>query len=310
LNQPLGQRTIAGLILLMAMSSVVATEVWLVVLGVAQDGGVPQLGHDTHPAWEKPELQRSATSLALVDEAGKQRWLFDASPDLRRQLHQLHRRFPAINGLAGIFLTHAHMGHYTGLMFLGHESMGARSVPVHAMPRMMQYLSSNGPWDQLVRYDNITLKPMEAGHAVQLGQSIQVTPILVPHRQEYSEVVAFRIQGPNRAALFLPDIDRWSDWDAQGIRLEDQLRSVDIAFLDGTFFADGEIAGRDMSGFPHPRIQATLARLAPLPASERAKVHFIHLNHSNPALVADSPEAARVAQAGFKIASEGQLVPL
>ena len=239
----------------------------MVVLGVGQDGGVPQAG-SSH-GWSDPTRRRLVTSLALVDPASGNRWLFDATPDFRQQLHLLDSLAPRVGpapGLAGIFLTHAHIGHYTGLMFLGHESMGATGVPVYAMPRLAGFLAANGPWSQLVRYGNIQLRELRAGTPVSLGPTLTATPFLVPHRQEYSEVVGYRIEGPNRSALFIPDIDSWTAWDSAGTRLEDALSAVDVAWLDGTFHANGEIPGRDMTGFPHPFITVTMQRLAGLPA--------------------------------------------
>ncbi|MGB5162316.1 MAG: MBL fold metallo-hydrolase [Thermoanaerobaculia bacterium] len=285
---------------------------YLVVLGIAQDGGIPQAGTKVHPGWTDPAFRRFATSLALVDPVSNQRWMFDATPDFPEQLHQLDEIAPAEGkpGLAGILLTHAHMGHYPGLMHLGHESMGAAGVPVHAMPRMREYLRDNGPWSQLVRYENIVLKPLEDGVAVQLNERLVVTPLLVPHRQEYSEVVGFRIEGPNRSALFIPDIDSWEEWDEMGTRIEEVIASVDVAYLDGTFFANGEIEGRDMSGFPHPFITHSMNRFDGLAPKEKVKVRFIHLNHTNPALWPDSQAYKSVIEKGFRLAAEGERVDL
>ncbi len=285
---------------------------YLVVLGVAQDGGVPQAGTKAHPGWDDAARRRHVVSLALVDPATSQRWLFEATPDLREQLHQLDAVAPVAEtpGLDGVFLTHAHVGHYTGLMYLGHESMGARGVPVYALPRMRAYLSGNGPWDQLVRYGNVALAPLEAGVPVRLNDRLRVTPFLVPHRQEYSEVAGFRIDGPTRAVLFIPDIDSWTQWDAEGTRIEDLIAQVDVAYLDGTFFANGEIPGRDMSTFPHPFITHSMARFGALPPAERAKVRFIHLNHTNPALWPDSDARRAVEAQGFRVAEEGERVGL
>jgi pyrroloquinoline quinone biosynthesis protein B len=279
---------------------------FLVVLGIAQDGGVPQAGDKIHPGWDDPTQRRLAASLAIVDPASKQRWLVDATPDFREQLHRLDSVFPVDGkpGLAGILLTHAHMGHYTGLMHLGLEAMGAQRVPVYAMPRMEEYLRTNGPWSQLVRYENIELRPLDDGATVKLNERLQVTPLLVPHRQEYSEVVGFLIAGPRRAALYIPDIDKWEDWDAQGTRIEAVLAKADVAYLDGTFFAFDEIPGRDMSAFPHPFIRPSLERFATLPASERAKVRFIHLNHTNPALSDTSAARREIEAAGCRVAEE------
>lgn len=285
---------------------------FIVVLGIAQDGGVPQAGTKEHPGWTSPEFKRHAVSLAVIDPEAGRRWLIDATPDFREQLHELDRIFPvdAKPGLDGIFLTHAHMGHYTGLMHLGLEVMGARKVPVFAMPRMKGYLESNGPWSQLVRYENIVLHPLQHGTRVEVNDRIAITPFLVPHRQEYSEVVGFRIDGPSRSVLFIPDIDKWEDWDSQGVRIEEQIAEVDVAYLDGTFYDNGEIPGCDMSSFPHPFIAHSMDRFSVLPAGEQEKVRFIHLNHTNPALRPDSTARRTIEERGFRVAEELEIVTL
>jgi pyrroloquinoline quinone biosynthesis protein B len=195
-------------------------------------------------------------------------------------------------------------------MFLGHESMGARGVPVYAMPRMAEYLRSNGPWDQLVRFENIRLEPLAAGVSVRLNERLRAEPILVPHRQEYSEVVGFRIHGPQRSLLFIPDIDSWEELDQIGVPIEELIASVDVAYLDATFYANGEIAGRDMTGFPHPFITHSMDRFSSLPAKERAKVRFIHLNHTNPALWPQSDARHAIEAQGFRVADELERVQL
>lgn len=285
---------------------------YVVVLGIAQDGGVPQAGSNEHPAWQSPDLRRLVVSLGLVAPATGERWLFEATPDFREQLHRLDRLAPSATapGLGGIFLTHAHIGHYTGLMFLGHESLGAKGVPVYAMPRMADFLTANGPWSQLVKYENIELRPLEAGVEVELGSGLTVTPFLVPHRQEYAEVAGFRIEGPDRAVLFIPDIDSWEEWDEAGTRIESILESVDVAYIDGSFFANGEIPGRDMTGFPHPFITHSMQRFAVLPPAERAKIRFIHLNHTNPALLDGGEARKQIERNGFRVAAEGEKVEL
>jgi len=237
----------------------------------------------------------------VVDPASGGRWLVDATPALPRQLAALEAA--AGPGLDGILLTHAHIGHYTGLVFLGREAMSTRALPLHTQPRMAAFLRAHAPWSQLVTLGNVELRVADE---VALAPGLSARALRLPHRDELSETVAWRFQGPRRSALWLPDIDRWEDWT---LRLEDVLADVDVAFLDGTFWADGEL-GRDMSEIPHPRVRDTLARLAPLPASERAKVHFVHLNHTNPALDPDSPEAAAIRAAGCAVAEEGQRVDL
>jgi len=306
-------RLLLGLALAMSAAPSAAQAPYVVVLGVAQDGGAPQLGYSDHPGWEDAAFRRLATSLALVDPQSGQRWLFEATPDIREQLHRLDLIASVEQGapgLDGIFLTHAHMGHYTGLLHLGHEALGASGVPVYVMPEMQSFLMSNEPWHQLVRYENVALRELDDGEAVRLNERLSVTPFLVPHRQEHSEVIGYRIEGPDRSVVFIPDIDSWEEWDDLGTHIEDVIASSDVAYLDATFYANGEIPGRDMSTFPHPFITHSMERFASLPASERAKVRFIHLNHTNPALRPGTPARDTVHAGGFELAEELERVGL
>jgi pyrroloquinoline quinone biosynthesis protein B len=285
---------------------------YVVVLGIAQDGGYPQAGCRRDccaRAWRDASLRRGVACLGIVDPATGERWLLDATPDFREQLRALDELAPttSVPGLAGILLTHAHVGHYTGLMHLGREVLGAYKVPVYAMPRMRAFLSHNGPWDQLVRLENIELRALSADEPVALNARLTATPFLVPHRDEYSETVAFRIQGPQRSVLYISDIDKWERWDRP---IEKLIAEVDVAYLDGTFFAEDEIPGRSMAEVPHPFIQESMQRFAALAPAERAKIRFIHLNHTNPALQADSPARREIERAGFHVAEVGERVGL
>ncbi len=288
-----------------------ADKTYIQVLGIAQDAGYPQTNcYWPHcmRAWEDSSARRKASSIAVVDETKRTKYLFDATPDMREQLYDLHRIAPdGEYSLSGVFLTHAHMGHYTGLMHFGREAVGASSIPVFAMPRMHEFLSSNGPWDQLVRLDNIELSEMTDGQPVELGANLTVTPVAVPHRDEYSETVGFRIQGPNKSAIFIPDIDKWEMW---SVDIRDVVRSVDYALLDATFFADGELGGRDMSKIKHPFVSESMDLFDSLSDEERARVIFIHMNHTNPLLYEGSPEQADVVRRGYRFAREGMRLEL
>ena len=292
------------------------------VLGIAQDAGYPQAGCSgdcCQPAWLDPSRRRHAAALALIDdrdrEAGVRRWLIDATPDLREQLHLLDAAWPpsarlAAPALDGIFLTHAHIGHYPGLWQLGPEAMAARGVPVYAMPRMAAFLKGNLPWSALLEGGHLRLEPLAADWPVALAADLSVTPLPLPHRDEHSETVGFLVRGPRRRLLYLPDIDGWEAWEARGERIEDWLAEVDLALGHGTFFDADELPGRDLSRIPHPTVAATLRRLADLPAELRARLRFTHLNHSNPMLRPGSGARRRVIAAGFGLAEEGQVHPL
>ncbi|HEY2322787.1 MAG TPA: MBL fold metallo-hydrolase [Thermoanaerobaculia bacterium] len=246
----------------------------VIVLGIAQDGGYPQAGcerPDCVAAWNNPKLRRHVASLAIVDPSTNEQWMIDATPDFPEQLHSIGGR------INGILLTHAHIGHYLGLAQLGREVIGAHDMPVYAMPRMRAFLEHNGPWDQLVRLHNIDLRPLEDGVPVQLNANITVTPVVVPHRGEYSETVAFLVKGPKRSILWMPDTDRFE-------HIDQLIARVDVAYLDGTFFDAKELPRRNLAEIPHPLMRDSMERFAKLPPNDRAKIRFIHLNQSNPAL--------------------------
>jgi pyrroloquinoline quinone biosynthesis protein B len=287
-----------------------AQQPFLYVLGVVQDAGYPQAGcYRPHcmPGWEDARLERGATSLAVVDPLGGRKYLFEATPDLPRQLYDLNQVAPdAEYDLGGVFLTHAHIGHYTGLMHFGREVMGASGVNVFAMRRMREFLETNGPWSQLVELGNIRLRRLQNYQTEPLG-AIQVTPVLVPHRDEFSETVGYIILGPTRSALFIPDINKWEIWERS---IVDEIRNVDYALLDATFFDGDELPGRDMSEIPHPFVVESMALFDELPAEEKSKIWFIHMNHSNPLLDPDSEAHQRVIDAGYNVASEGLQLPL
>lgn len=293
------------LLLFLGASYAAAAAPYVVVLGVGQDAGVPQMGCDTpfcRRAWKDRSLRESVSSIALVDPDSRGRWIFDATPDLPEQFEFLKGRTgDRSNTLSGIFLTHAHIGHYTGLMYLGRESMGAKDVPVYAMPRMKQMLASNAPWSQLVQLKNVELRELADGNSVPLTSGLSVEPFLVPHRDEFSETVGYRIRSGRRTLIFIPDIDKWEKW---ATSLVDLVKASDVLLLDGTFYADGEI-GRPMSEVPHPFVKETMQMLKGLSARDRAKVHFIHFNHSNPLVQKDRRKVQEVKVAGFGIASLG-----
>ena len=295
------------------LSDSTAGQPFVVVLGIAQDAGFPQAGCQRRcclDAWRKPARRRQVACLAIVDPQSGQRWVIDCTPDFREQLQQLTAITPQRGieqkgrpVLDGILLTHAHTGHYSGLIHLGREAIGARNVPVWAMPRMRNFLTANGPWSQLVSLENIRLKALTDNVSVPLNSRIRVTPFTVPHRDEFSETVGFQVTGPQRTVIYIPDIDKWSRWSRQ---IEDVIRSADLTYLDGTFFANGEIPGRDMSLIPHPFIEESLSRFTDLSVTERNRVRFIHLNHTNPALHPDSAAARIIHKAGCAVAVQGE----
>jgi pyrroloquinoline quinone biosynthesis protein B len=270
-------RGVAALLVLLALAPAPfgqpATANWeLVVLGIAQDAGIPHLNCQQERCASIRAGKRRAekvSSLGLVDRVSGRAYLFDATPDFNAQVHALTGGRPP----DAIFLTHAHVGHYTGLMYLGRESIGARGVPVYGTDRMLEFLSANGPWSQLISLGNIERRSLEHDRPMELPDGIRVTAFRVPHRDEFSDTVGYRIDGPRQSVLFIPDIDRWEKWDRS---IRELANTVDLAFLDGTFASPDEVK-RNIEEIPHPMMSRTRELLK----STRATLWFIHINHTN-----------------------------
>ena len=285
-------------------------EPMLYVLGTLQDGGAPHMGCDRpccRNLFLRPATNRKVVSLGISDSKSGQLAMFEATPDVASQWHALQSLSGQADVLPSIFVTHAHIGHYSGLMFLGREVLGATGIKVHAMPRFRRFLQTNGPWDQLISLGNIVVNPLAEDSIVQVTERVQTLPIRVPHRDEYSETVGYRIMGPNRTVLFIPDINKWELWERD---LKRELSLVDRAYLDATFFDASEVGYRDMSEIPHPFMVETMDFLGGLSATEKSKVHFIHMNHTNPCLSDTSSAYRHVVASGFHIAQMDDAYPL
>ena len=268
----------------------------LVVLGTLQDGGSPHMGcMKSCCASEKPNDY--VVSLGVIDES--KHLIFDASPDIVSQTNYLQLISPAKE--LEIFLTHAHMGHYVGLIHLGRESANTKNTPVYAMPRMAQFLQNSGPWSQLIDLENISIKPLQNKTPVSVTPRLSITPLIVPHRDEFSETVGYLIAGQSKRALYIPDIDKWDLWETDINRL---LTQVDYAFLDATFFKDGEIP-RPMSDVPHPYVEESIIRFKSLAVEEKSKIYFIHLNHTNPARDENFEDRRAIENKGYHFATFG-----
>jgi pyrroloquinoline quinone biosynthesis protein B len=290
----------------------------VVVLGTVQDGGLPQTGCDCTrcaAARKDPSRARHVASLAVhVPKTGRT-YLVDATPDLPAQIEKIHTFRPHPEGkvdrapVDGVLLTHAHIGHYLGLAHFGFESLNTKDLPVHVSPRLAAYLRANGPWSQLVRLGNIAIREFTPGKPFELDEGITVTPIQVPHRDEYSDTMAFVIRGPNKALLYVPDTDSWAAWTKP---LPDVLaeHKVDFALLDATFYSPDELPDRDVTKIKHPLITQSMDLLEPLVKAGKLRVWFTHLNHSNPALDADGAARKAIEGRGFRVLEQGDVLDL
>jgi len=276
----------------------------VLVLGTAQDGGYPQVGCSRKcciHAWEN-NYSRKVSSLAIISD--NDCWLIDITPDFSSQLKMIESEINGLPKIAGIFITHAHVGHYLGLLDLGLEIMNTHKIPVYVMPSMETFLKENGPFMQLVDLENIKLMPLKPDELVSLKNNLSITPFLVPHRNEFSETVGYKIYLGNKTLVYIPDIDSWGEW---GSNIVDLVENNDVAILDGTFYDSNELKKRKIEDIPHPFIKDSLKKFSLLEVVDRKKVYFTHLNHTNPAIQNSSFERLEILSHGCNVAEDGMV---
>ena len=280
----------------------------ILTLGSAQDGGFPHIGCNRsccEQSWENPDLGRLIASLSIIDTSKSNAWIIDITPDINKQLRMLMEYIPSLEypSLSGVFLTHAHIGHYIGLLYFGLEALDLRNIPVYVLPSMKNFLYKNSMFYQMIENNNIIIKDLKHDSKIQLSKDLEIKAFFVPHRNELSETVGYSIKGESKSLIYIPDIDSWGDWD---INLIDIIKGNDIAIIDGTFFSKDEIKNRDIKKIPHPSIIESMNLMEELPLKERNKAFFTHLNHTNKVLNSKSQEYKDVITTGYNILEDKQ----
>ena len=280
----------------------------LILLGVTQDAGYPQIACQKEcckDVWKDLSLRKYPVSMAITDKNNGKWYLIDATPDMKYQINLFHQitnnEFPYMP--EAIIITHAHIGHYTGLMDLGREAMNAKNLKIYGSKKFASFISRNGPWQQLLKLGNIELK-IFSEKEFSLSDNLMISPLKVPHRDEYSDTYAFILKGKQGSALYIPDIDKWNIWKYDILSIVEQ---VDIAFVDATFYSGEEInAKRDISEIPHPFVIESVKLFNTQSTSFKNKIHFIHLNHTNP-LLRNTKEKVEIEAQGYNIGEQGKL---
>lgn len=253
------------------------------------------------------------TSIGLIDHETGQLVLIEATPAIDAQIALLHSIASAgercRRPVDAVVITHAHMGHYLGLAHFGREVASTHELPCFVSKKMAEFLRTNGPWSQLVALDQLQLNPFSPGDKFEPISGVHIEAIQVPHRDEFSDTMAFRIHGPNRTVLFVPDIDRWDAATMTAERLEALFDGVDVAYVDGTFYDGRELPGRDKRLVPHPMIVDSMERFAERAKSHPGSIRFIHMNHTNPAFH-DADVRRVIEEAGFAVAKQGERLGL
>ena len=281
---------------------------FITVLGNVQDAGYPHIGCEKFCCNENfnSATVNFVTSLGITDLVDKKSFLLEATPDISMQLKFLKKNYNSSTIIDGVFITHAHIGHYTGLMYFGREALGAYKVPVYVMPKMKLFLESNSPWNQLIDLNNIQLSEIFHNKNINISNNLEIVPFTVPHRDEFSETVGYKIIGPNKSALFIPDINKWNLWDKD---IVEEVKDVDYAFLDATFFKDGEV-NRSMEEIPHPFVVETLNLFKNESDELKNKIYFIHFNHTNISLQDKNPVIDSISKLGYNFTRFGDQLSL
>ena len=293
------------------MQSKIVSNNFILTLGTAQDGGYPHIGcyeKCCMKVKKRPELKRMVASIAIIDKRAAKVWLIDVSPNINNQLNMINEHIKDFSFpyLSGIFLTHAHTGHYSGLLNLGLEGLNIKNVPVYAMPKMKNFIIENTMFNQLLD-NNIILREIKNDLVINLNDEIKITALSVPHRNELSETVGYRIITENQSVIYIPDIDSWYEWDLDLINL---VNNNDILLLDGTFYSKKEIKHRDVKKIPHPSMLESMRALNSITKNERKKIFFTHLNHTNKALDSESREYKNIITTGYNILNDKQIFNL
>jgi len=129
----------------------------LQIIGTSQDAGYPQLNcycNNCQQARKDISQRRLQSSLALIDLNKEKSYIFDITPSFPEQLSILNETAVKnkinTDHLNGLFITHAHLGHYTGLLFLGKEAMNVKKLPLYLSEKLYYFLSQNEPWSTII----------------------------------------------------------------------------------------------------------------------------------------------------------------
>lgn len=226
----------------------------------------------------------------VSDEGRGVNYLFDVSPDIR---HHIGDEF-----IDGIFLSHAHLGHVTGLLYFGKEAANTEEVPVHCSGTVAEFLAETSPYRLLIDRNNIDVREFSAGKA-QNVMGITVTPVNVENKGYVpTDTYGFVIRTQDTTLFYVSDMDEWTE-DAVA-----RVRDADIAIIDGCFWSREEIERYE--NVPHPPIRESMERLEDIDTD----IYFTHMNHTNPVLDPESDERQQVEENGFTVAEDGMEIEL
>ena len=304
------------------------------VLGAAAGGGFPQWNDATGPsrrARSGDPTARLATQASVAVSADGERWvLLNASPDIRAQIEAtdaLHPRgAPRSSPIAAVVLTNGDVDAVAGLLSLREGTPFA----LLAHEWVLSVLDAN-PIFEVVRHGVVPRRalPLDRWEAVRDADGaplgIELRAFAVPGKVPLyleggaseedilgataGETIGLELCAGGARMVYAANTAAVTD----GLR--ERLRGADLAFVDGTLWRDDEMiragvgakTGRRMAHVSMSGPDGAMTRLEGLGIGRAV---FIHVNNTNPALLADSPERAELERRGFEVAHDGMALTL
>ena len=290
---------------------------WLRVLGSAAGGGSPQwnCGCPVCAAVRaRPGLGRTQSSAAV--SADRRRWfLINASPDVRGQIEAFPGLHPQdaerATPMEAVLLTDAELDHTLGLLLLRE----ARAVRLYATPAVHKTLcDGSGILRTLERYCQVEWQAIVPGTDVRLADGLSCRAFDVPTTKrarfgaeaDHGRVVGYRLTDERSGGtlVYLPGVQALTP----AVRAE--IEGCDCLLIDGTCWRDDELVRLGLSGrtsreMGHLPIDGPDGSLAQVPALGVRRTIFVHMNNTNPILLADTPERRVVEDSGMEVAMDG-----
>jgi pyrroloquinoline quinone biosynthesis protein B len=293
-----------------------------IVLGSAAGGGFPQWNCRCpvcRRAWDGDLRVKRRTQTSIAVSADGRRWsILNASPDLRAQIgntrvlqpHAETRSSP----IEAVVLTGGEIDQTAGLLSLRERQPFA----LYGTAETLHFVDAN-PMFGVLAPDVVERRSVALGDVFRLPGGVEARLFAVPGKLplylegdaprtnvESAANVGVELSAGSARLGFVPGCASVTP------ALKDRLAGCDALFFDATLFVDDEMirtgtgtkTGRRMGHMPIDGADGSLVALDGI----AARRIYIHINNTNPILIADSPERQRVTAAGWEIAEDGMEV--
>jgi pyrroloquinoline quinone biosynthesis protein B len=297
----------------------------IIVLGSAAGGGFPQwncLCPVCQLAWRGDKRVKPRTQSSLAVSADGEHWLLlNASPDLRQQIlatPQLQPRGAKRQSpISAVFVTNGDVDHLTGLLTLREQ----QSFAIYGSKATLAEVTGGNIFGVLNR-DLVKFREVALNETIETGLGLRITQFAVPGKvplylesgsvaigAEGETTVGLEITDGKKTLFYIPGCAEVTP------KLQEKLRDADLLFYDGTTFTDDEMVALGLSTktawrMGHTAMSGEKGSLRALSDLGIRRKIYVHINNTNPVLIEDSPERAKVTAAGWDVSYDGMEVTL